>query len=142
MSAFNSIESAPTGTDMTMSARLLLALGNWIGFDGFVLGVIRVPSGKVMASNSSTLVARVRPPSKVKYGALPLMTLRVTWVVNAWLLKAEDNKKIDDNTGTIRQGKFDRRGDLAAFFDPKDRRKNKNRGGNEPLYLLLAIFKL
>jgi hypothetical protein len=110
--------------------------------DVLVLGLIRVPLGKVIDNNSSTLVARVRPPSKVKYGALPLMTLRVTWVVNAWLLKAEDNKKIDDNTGTIRRGKCDRQNDRAAFFDPKDRRKNKDRWGNEPLYLLLAIFKV
>jgi hypothetical protein len=112
-----------------MSMELTLSRCNWMGFDALdvlVLGVIRVPLGKVIDNNSSTLVARVRPPSKVKYGALPLMTLRVVWVVNAWLLKADNNNKTDDNAGTIRQEKFDRRDDPTEFFDPKDRRKKKN----------------
>jgi hypothetical protein len=93
----------------------------------------------VMPSKPSVSVTLV--PLNVKYGAWPLMTL-VVRAVNASLLKADNNNKTDDNAGTIRRGKFDRQDDRAEVFDPKDRWKNKNRWKNEPLYLVLAIFKL
>jgi hypothetical protein len=109
MARLNGTELALDGTDIPMSLELTLARCNRIGFDALdvlVLGLIRVPLGKVIANNSSTLVARVRPPSKVKYGALPWMTLRVVWVVKAWLLKAESNKMMDDNAGISCRDKF------------------------------------
>jgi hypothetical protein len=99
-----------SGMYMPISLKLLSGYCNWMGFvalDVLVLGVTRVLLGKVIDNNSSTLVTRVRPPSKVKYGALPLMTLCVVWVVSAWLLKAESNKMMDDNARISRRGRFD-----------------------------------
>ncbi|SCB86654.1 hypothetical protein GA0061081_102124, partial [Gilliamella bombicola] len=52
----------------------VLPLTNLIGFvelDVLVDGVMVLPSGNSIANNVSVVVALVRPPSNVKYGALP-----------------------------------------------------------------------
>ena len=87
-------------------------LGNLIGFvalDVLVDGVITLPFGNSIAKKVSVLVALVRPPSKVKYGPLPSMTLDVC-AVNACTPCVYDN----NNNGVKNSADFDNNDDLNS----------------------------
>ncbi|WP_141671324.1 hypothetical protein [Gilliamella sp. Gris1-4] len=64
--------------------------------------MIRLPSGNSIAKKVSVLVAFVLPPSKIKYGALPSMTLDVC-TVNACIPCVYDN----NNNGAKNSADFD-----------------------------------
>ena len=90
-------------------------LGNLIGFvalDVLVDCVIRLPSGNSIAKKVSVLVAFVRPPSNVKYGALPSISLDVC-AVSACTSCVYDN----NNNGAKNNADFDNNGGLDNLLD-------------------------
>ena len=80
MSELNVIELLFVGTNIPISTKLCPTSGNSIGADKFELllvGLNCLPSEREIPSKPSVLVTRVRPPSKVKYGTLPLILFEV-----------------------------------------------------------------
>ena len=85
--------------------------------------MIRLPSGNSIAKKVSVLVAFVRPPSNVKYGALPSITLDVC-AVNACIPCVYDNNNngaknsanLNNNGGLDCNGGFNNHLDIGDNF--------------------------